>query len=106
MTNQSPTPPDRLDRLEALSETILFAIQQQGQQIRQLAEQQQQTQAGLTTTIADIVSMIGNLTREGNEDRRAIRELQSEVRGLQSENRRILDYLLNQQGGGQLPQGS
>jgi len=73
--------PSRLDRLEALAETILLAVQQQQQQIN-----------GLRESVQDTVGMIGIL---GNE----MSEMQSEVRGLQQENRRILDILLNQQRG-------
>lgn len=81
MTNQN-SEPTRLDRLEALSETILLAIQQQ-----QVQMQQQQSQINdLRVSIEDTVSMIGTL---GNE----MHEMQSEIRGLQTENRRILERL-------------
>jgi hypothetical protein len=65
----------RLDRLEALSETILLAIQQQQTQI-----------SDLRASAVDCVTMIGTL---GNE----MHEMQAEIRGLQTENRRILEIL-------------
>lgn len=73
--------PSRIDRLEALAETILLAIQQQQAQIDDLR-----------ASVVDTVSMIGTLANEMND-------MQSEIRGIQSENRRILDILLNQQQG-------
>jgi|GEM_PF-4541099 hypothetical protein len=39
--------------------------------------------------------MVGDLAQGADEDRQAIREMQSEIRGMQVENRRILDVLLN-----------
>lgn len=73
--------PSRLDRLEALAETILLAIQQQQGQINDLR-----------ASVVDTVSMIGTVVNEMND-------MQLEIRGIQSENRRILDILLNQQQG-------
>ncbi len=76
---------DRLDRLEALAETILLSIQQQQGQINENSRQISEMRA----SVVDTVSMIGTLANE-------MSEMQAEVRGLQSENRRILDILLNQ----------
>jgi hypothetical protein len=81
--------PDRLDRLEALAETTLLAIQQQQVQI-----QHQQAQIDdLRVSVADVVSMVGTLAAQQNE-------MQQEITGLRLESRRILDYLLNQRGEG------
>lgn len=76
---------DRLDRLEALAENILLAIQQQQGQIQENSRQI----AEMRESVVDTVGMIGTLANE-------MSEMQAEVRGLQSENRRILDILLNQ----------
>jgi hypothetical protein len=78
---------ERIDRLEALAETILLAIQQQ-------AQQQQELQRELRASIHDTVSMISTLATE-------MHVMQGDIRGLQLENRRILDTLLNQQNGNQ-----
>jgi hypothetical protein len=68
----------RLDRLEALAEKTLLAIQQQQQQIRELRE-----------GIGEVVGMFAQQAEQ-------IAEIQAEVRGLQVENRRILDHLFGQ----------
>jgi hypothetical protein len=75
--------PDRVTRLEALAETTLLAIQQ-------LALQQREMQNNLTDSIRDLLGMM-------NEQRGDMAEMQSEIRGLQRENRQILDILLNRQ---------
>lgn len=67
--------PSRLDRLEALAETILLAVQQQQSQVNDLR-----------ASVVDLVGMIGSLATD-------IHEMQTEVRGLQTENRRILERL-------------
>ncbi|NJN57407.1 MAG: hypothetical protein HC879_07840 [Leptolyngbyaceae cyanobacterium SL_5_9] len=75
--------PDRVTRLEALAETTLLAIQQ-------LALQQREMQKNLTDSIQDLLGMM-------SEQRGEMAEMQSEIRGLQRENRQILDILLNRQ---------
>jgi hypothetical protein len=83
----------RLDRLETLAETTLLAIQQLALQQRDLAAQQQAAQAETRDSINDLVSMIGTLGQNADRHWAAIQEMQSEVRGLQTENRRILEWL-------------
>jgi hypothetical protein len=73
-------PPDRIDRLEALAETTLLAIQHQQTQINDLR-----------ASIRDVVGMVGTLAGQQND-------MQKEITGLRLESRRILDYLLNQRG--------
>jgi hypothetical protein len=75
--------PDRIDRLEALAETTLLAIQQQQTQINDLR-----------ASITDVVGMVGTLAEQQND-------MQQEITGLRLESRRILDYLLNQRGEGE-----
>ena len=102
----TPSEPSRLDRIEALlgaladrqdgtqrqldqsvaisnarAETIFLAIQQ-------IVEQQQAAQADFRTSITDVVQVFTTLAEQ-------VAEMQSEVRGLQTENRRILDILQN-----------
>jgi hypothetical protein len=82
--NMAPsTPESRLDRLEAVAETVLLAIQQQQQGTQSI-------QTEMRNSIGDVMRMIGTLAESADEDRKLII-------GLQTENRRILDYLLNQQ---------
>jgi hypothetical protein len=85
---------ERLDRLEALAETILLAIKQQKEQQDRDREnwrtQQDRDREDWRTAITDVALMIGALGEK-------MGEMQAEVRGLQTENQRILDYLFNQQ---------
>jgi hypothetical protein len=84
------TTEERLDRLEALAETTLLAVQQ-------LAHQQESNHQEMRINVGDVVSMITVLAQSADEDRAIMREIQGEVRGLQTENRRILDHLLNRE---------
>lgn len=70
--------PERIDRLEALAETTLLAIQQQQTQINDLR-----------ASITDVVGMVGTLVEQQSD-------MQQEITGLRLESWRILDYLLNQ----------
>jgi phage host-nuclease inhibitor protein Gam len=75
--------PDCVTRLETMAEVTLLAIQQ-------LGVQQREMQKTLTDSIQDLLGMM-------NEQRGDMAEMQSEIRGLQRENRQILDILLNRQ---------
>ncbi|MCL1475049.1 hypothetical protein [Argonema antarcticum] len=59
----------------------------------QLAESQRITQS----SIDQLAALMVRFAENAEADRAAIGELQSEVRGIQTENRRILDYLFGQQ---------
>lgn len=85
-----PTIESRVDRLEAIAETVLLAIQQQQQQA-------QATQTEMRQSIEDVVQMIATLAESADEDRKLIIGMQTAITGIQTENRRILDHLLNQQ---------
>jgi prophage DNA circulation protein len=85
-----PTTESRLDRLEAITETVLLAIQQQQQQSQAVQAEIQSTRTEMRQSIEDVVQMIATLAESADEDRKLII-------GLQTENRRILDHLLNQQ---------
>jgi prophage DNA circulation protein len=85
-----PTTESRLDRLEAITETVLLAIQQQQQQSQIIQAEIQSTRTEMRQSIEDVVQMIATLAESADEDRKLII-------GLQTENRRILDHLLNQQ---------
>jgi hypothetical protein len=45
-----------------------------------------------------MAATITQLGEEAHEDRQVIREIQAEVRGIQTENQRILQYLFGQRG--------
>lgn len=70
MANSS-SPESRLDRLEALAETTLLAIQQESQQIAELrntvtrqGEDIRQQNSGLRDGISDVVAMISDLAEQ------------------------------------------
>lgn len=89
-------PPNRIDRLEALAETTLLAIQQQQNQINDLRDSATDLRDSVTdlrASVADVVGMVGTLAEQQND-------MQQEITGLRLESRRILDYLLNQRGEG------
>lgn len=71
--------PDRLDRIEALVESNACAIAELSQhQLRMVQE-------------------FSDYQRDMLETRADIQEMQAEVRGLQTENRRILDRVFGEQ---------
>ncbi|WP_017314168.1 hypothetical protein [Mastigocladopsis repens] len=78
---------DAIAQLEVTVEQNSTAISQLGQQ--------------LEASISHLVGVIGDFVEESQQDRVIIRELQSEVRGIQTENQRILQYLFGQQGRGE-----
>lgn len=69
--------PNRIDRLEALAETTLLAIQQQQTQINDLR-----------TSTTDVVGMVDTLAEQQND-------MQQEITGLWLESGRILDCLIS-----------
>jgi prophage DNA circulation protein len=92
-----PTTESRLDRLEAITETVLLAIQQQQQQSQAVQAEIQSTRTEMRQSIEDVVQMIATLAESADEDRKLIVGMQTAITGIQTENRRILDHLLNQQ---------
>ncbi|MUG94027.1 hypothetical protein F7734_17165 [Scytonema sp. UIC 10036] len=112
MTNAEQ--PNRLDLIEALllqtvqqQQVNTAAISQLTQQqqvniaaIAQLAQQQAELKQELQDSISHLVGVIGDFVEEAQQDRVIMRELQSEVRGIQTENQRILQYLFGRQGQG------
>lgn len=84
---------DRLDRLETLAGNILLALDQlrlrqeisQGQ-IDQLRQSQAETNQRIDNFASEVLNVFGEVFGR-------IDEMQSEVRGLQTESRRILDEM-------------
>lgn len=70
------------------------SIQANSNAIEELRRNQEEASTEMRTNIADVVGMIGDLIQQADEDRRLIREMQSEVRGLQTQGNRILERLL------------
>ncbi|MBD1995394.1 hypothetical protein H6G00_01945 [Leptolyngbya sp. FACHB-541] len=80
----------------------LAAQQRQTQEeLRELAAQQHKMQEELTASVQDLLGMMDE-QRTGMEVFRSdMTTMQSEIRGLQHENRQILDVLLNRQNPGE-----
>jgi hypothetical protein len=104
----------RLDRIERILLQVAEQQQQTQEQQQQFQEQQQRTQqqidanaeaiTQLQTTqarsqknlddlIEETLQMFGDSIAQADQDRAIMREMQSEVRGLQTENRRIFEVL-------------
>jgi ABC-type transporter Mla subunit MlaD len=100
MTESSP---DRLDRIEATLDRVSQQLDNQvvvNAELRQTAVQLTSSVDTLMQGMTTLVGITNNLTQVvvSNQEeilsiRTDMREMQSEVRGLQTENRRILDRL-------------
>ncbi len=88
-----------LDEVLALEQRTNERLDRLTERVDRLAENQQAMQS----TVGQLIQAIFESSRQADADREQMRELQSEVRGLQAENRRILDYLFGQHrnGGGE-----
>ncbi len=96
--DRQPNQPSRLDRIEAI--LLQTAEQQQvnTNAITQLTAKVDGLADQLQASFADMAATITQLGEEAHEDRQVIREMQTEVRGIQTENQRILQYLFGQRG--------
>ncbi len=84
---------ERLDRLEALAETILQGLQQQREINAAMQETQNVDRAEFRAHVETSWQAFNLLANNIQEMQIDVREMQSEVRGLQTENRRILERL-------------
>lgn len=84
---------ERLDRLEALAESILLSLQQQRETNAAIQETQNVDRAEFRAHVENTMQAIGILAQTSDRQLALIQEMQSEVRGLQTENRRILERL-------------
>ena len=82
-----------IDRHNSEFSRINTTLESTAEQLREIALQQRESQAETRASINDLISMIGTLSQNADLHWNAIQEMQSEVRGLQTENRRILDRL-------------
>lgn len=93
----------RFQGLDARTEAIFLALDQLRQ--RQEASQSQierlgEEQHNLTSLVGALIQGIDRTATEAAADRAVMTQMQSEVRGLQTENHRILEYLQEQRRGG------
>lgn len=92
-SNQITEREDRLavrEDLEILSQTVQRSVENTDRAISQLTQ-------NLNSSIQDLTGIMVQFAHDAEADRAVMREIQTEVRGLQSENRRILDHLFGQQ---------
>lgn len=84
-----------LDEVLALEQRANERLDRLTAQVENLAE----THQALQSDIRQLIGAIFQISQDAEADRVVMREIQTEVRGLQSENRRILDHLFGQQPG-------
>ena len=113
MTERNSTSIDRLtDRIDRLTSTVdRLAVSQLNTEERvdrltstidRLAVSQLNTEERvdqLTVSRVNLEETMNRFIQNAEADRTVMREMQTEVRGLQIENRRIMDHLFGQQGG-------
>ncbi|MBD1864544.1 MULTISPECIES: hypothetical protein [Trichocoleus] len=92
----------RFQGIDARTEAIFLALDQLRQ--RQEASQNQierlgEEQHNLTGLVGELIQSIDRTASEAAADRAMMQQMQSEVRGLQTENHRILEYLQDQRRG-------
>jgi hypothetical protein len=83
----------RLDRIERILLQVAEQQQVNTEAITQLQTTQARTQKNLDDLIEETLQMFGDSIAQADQDRAIMREMQSEVRGLQTENRRIFEVL-------------
>ena len=95
------TPEQRLDQLERLMATAARNINANTEAIAQLRASQQQTDdhmRRLSDIFVDTIRVIGIMQNQFTEMQAEIREIRTDIRGLQRENQRTLDYLFGERG--------
>jgi dsDNA-specific endonuclease/ATPase MutS2 len=117
MTQSSESRLDRIENILLSTTTRLDQVSQQQQvnteAIAQLTTRMEQgfvesrrqleeTASYLVGVIGDFVEKLQQDRSQAEQDRAIIREMQTEVRGLQTENQRILQYLFGQRGEGEV----
>ena len=108
---------DRLDRIEQILAQVAEQQKSTNTTLAQIAEQQKSNTAAIgqltqkvtyldgdaQASAADFAHRIVELWEEAERDRKKADEDRAFMRGLQTENRRILDYLYNRNGGSSPP---
>ncbi|MBW4581802.1 MAG: hypothetical protein KME42_19720 [Tildeniella nuda ZEHNDER 1965/U140] len=92
---QSNDTPNRLDRIEAILEQLVERTNENTQQLTITM----QSVDRLANIQIEAFQAIGTLQQLIADTQQSMSEMQSEVRGLQTENRRILDILQHRNGG-------
>jgi hypothetical protein len=85
---------EQLERLITMVSGLATATEKNTHDISRLLNISTQHQQSIEAHQQRFDAVINELQRQGED----VREMQSEVRGLQTENRRILDQLINREG--------
>jgi methyl-accepting chemotaxis protein len=85
----TPAPEQRLDQLEQIVKTVIKITKNNSQAIADLGKKTQEN----TESIARLTQNMQQLNEMFIESVRIIREMQNEVRGMQTENQRIIRHL-------------
>ena len=97
--NQEPWTDERLDRLASLIESNARVIQNLSQSIENHSQSIEENHK-LIESNARVIQALAQASAEAREEReqlfRRMDQRDEEIRGMQLENRRILDILLNQ----------
>lgn len=90
------TSPDnnRLDRIEKILETVVATVAQNSQQI----EANSRETAELRSAVNSLVQIVELHQTNFEVIVTEMKQMHAEIRGLQTENRRILDHLFGEQG--------
>jgi predicted nuclease with TOPRIM domain len=92
--------PDRLDRIEALLDRMAVTVESNAANISELSQTQLRMMQELSDYRRDMTEMRADfreMTTTQSQVLHRIDEMQAEVRGLQTENRRILDRVFGEQ---------
>ncbi|MGB8698505.1 MAG: hypothetical protein WCD18_03735 [Thermosynechococcaceae cyanobacterium] len=88
---------ERLDRFAATVETVITRMETNISELSQLQLRMMQESSEHRRDMADLRADFREMANTQTQILHHVDEMQAEVRGLQTENRRILDHLFGQQ---------
>ena len=94
LTQQMESLTGSVDQLTTEVNRLTLRVNQLTERVDQLTENQEVTQANVNQLAVLMVQFAQN----AEADRAQMREMQSDIRGIQTENQRILNHLFGQQG--------
>ncbi|MEP0872999.1 hypothetical protein NDA01_24735 [Trichocoleus desertorum AS-A10] len=89
---------ERIERLEALSETILLALDQLRQRQEVFQQQLQQQQEGMAGAIETLIQTVDEVSRETAIDRAEMKEFRATTGAALERIDRVMDYLIRRDG--------
>jgi chromosome segregation ATPase len=92
--------PDRLDRIEAVLDRLTLTVESNATNISELSQTQLRMMQEFADYRRDMTEMRADFRETANAQTQILQridEMQAEVRGLQTENRRILDHLFGEE---------